>query len=74
MLFLNLGVPEIILILIIVGLPFILTIYCLIDVMRSTFSDSVNKILWVLIVLLAPLIGSILYLVWGRSQKARLQS
>ncbi len=69
MLFMNLGGPEIILILVAGGLPLILTIYCLIDIMRSTFVDSINKILWVLIVLLAPLIGALLYLVWGRTQK-----
>ncbi|SKB69358.1 PLDc N-terminal domain-containing protein [Daejeonella lutea] len=74
LLYLGLGGAEIILILVAGGIPLILTLYCLIDIMRSTFSDSVNKILWVIIVLLAPLIGSILYLVWGRSQKARLQS
>lgn len=69
MLFIGLGGPELILIFFAGGLPLILTVYCLIDIMRSAFSDSVNKILWVLIVLLAPLIGAILYLVWGRQQK-----
>lgn len=73
-LFINLGGPEIIVILIACTLQLILTVYCLLDIMRATFGDSVNKILWVLIVLLAPLIGSILYLIWGRNQKTHIQS
>ncbi len=69
MLFMNLGTPEIIIILLAVGLPLILTVYCIIDIMRSSFPDQANKLLWIIIVLLAPLIGSLLYLVWGRHQK-----
>ncbi len=69
MLFMNLGAAEIIILICIVGLPLILTIYCVIDIIRSTFADQTNKLLWIIIVLLAPLIGSLLYLVWGRHQK-----
>lgn len=70
MLFLNLGGPEIIIILLAVGFSLIFTVYCIIDIMRSNFSDQINKILWIIIVLLmSPLIGPLLYLVWGRNQK-----
>ena len=43
--------------------------YFLIDISRSKFNDPNNKILWVFIILTAPLIGAILYLLIGRSQK-----
>lgn len=49
--------------------PVILTIYCLLDITRSSFKDSANKIIWAIIVLLAPVIGSMAYLIWGQKQK-----
>jgi hypothetical protein len=70
LLFLNIGTPEIIILMIIGGLPLILIIYCLFDITRSTFKDPINKIIWVIITVFVPVLGSILYLVFGRSQKA----
>ncbi len=55
------GVMELILI-IIVLLPFVLTLYCIIDIIRADFKDSNSKILFLLLVLLLPFIGSVLYL------------
>ena len=72
LLFLNIGTPEIIILLFAVGLPLILTIYCLLDITRSTFQDSTNKIIWAIIVLLAPFLGSLAYLIWGRQQKTTI--
>lgn len=66
-LFVNLGTPELILISFVL-VPLILMVFCLIDIMRSNFKDSTQKLLWVLIVVLAPLIGSIVYLVFGRNK------
>jgi hypothetical protein len=70
MLFINIGTPEIIMIVMAMGFPLILTVFCIIDIMRSNFRDQTNKLLWIIIVLLAPIIGPLLYLVWGRNQKA----
>ena len=70
MLFMNLGTSDMIIVLFALGMPLILTVYCIIDIMRSNFTDQTNKLLWIIIVLLAPIIGSLLYLVWGRNQKA----
>ena len=67
LLFLNLGGPEFIVIL----FPAILMIYCLYDVMRSDFRDRSIKPLWCLVIILAPLIGSLIYLLVGRNQKIR---
>ncbi len=59
--FLNLGVGELILLLII-GAPFLLTLYCVIDLVRSDFKDSNTKLLFFVLVLVAPFIGSVIYL------------
>ena len=45
-----------------------LTIYALVDILKSEFSGN-NKIIWVLVVLLANFFGAILYLFMGRQQK-----
>lgn len=68
LLILELGWPGIIL-LFSVLFPVILSIYCLLDITRSSFKDSANKIIWAVIVLLAPVIGSMAYLIWGQKQK-----
>lgn len=65
--FLSIGKPELI-ILFIISIPFILMVYSLIDIARSDFQDTTHKLLWILIVVLAPLIGSIIYLLWRKSQ------
>lgn len=71
LLFLNLGTAEIFMILMLVGvLPVILIIFCLFDITRSTFKDPLNKLLWAIIIVFVPIMGSILYLILGRSQKA----
>lgn len=67
-LFLNLGTPELLIIFLVV-LPVFLIIYCLTDIMRSDFKDSTTKLLWVIIVLVAPFIGSIIYIMLGKNQK-----
>ncbi|WP_424292348.1 PLD nuclease N-terminal domain-containing protein [Daejeonella sp.] len=77
LLFLNLGQAELFLLMLVSLLaivPLILTLYCIFDISRSKFNDPLNKVLWVLIVLFVPLIGSILYLVLGRSQKKSFES
>ncbi|MES2379040.1 MAG: PLD nuclease N-terminal domain-containing protein [Bacteroidota bacterium] len=47
----------------------LLALFCLIDIIRSDFKDSTTKLMWVLIVLFAPFLGSIIYLVVGRKSK-----
>lgn len=65
LLFLNIGVPELLLVL----LYPVLVIYCLIDIIRSTFKDPSNKIIWAIVVILMPWLGSLLYLAIGRNGK-----
>lgn len=66
--YLMIGPWQIILILSIVFLGVIATIMALIDIVRNEFSGN-NKMVWVLVVLLANFLGVLLYFVIGRKQK-----
>lgn len=48
-------------------IPFIIA---LVDILRNEFEGN-NKIIWVLVILFLPLIGSILYFAIGSSQKIK---
>lgn len=65
------GGPELLVILFIVLIPGILWIWALIDIIRSEFADSTNKIIWVLVIIFLPVIGALLYLLIGRGQKLK---
>ena len=67
-LLINMGIQELIVIFLIGGI-LILPIFAILDIMRSDFKESNNKIIWVLIVLLFPIFGSIIYFAIARSQK-----
>ena len=68
--FLSLSILHLVFVLFIILLPSVLWIFAIIDVLKSNFKDSTNKIIWVLIVLLLPVLGSILYFIFGGQQKA----
>lgn len=69
--FLGLGGAEIFLVaLLFLILPLIIIAWALIDVLRSDFQNDTNKIIWVLVILFVPFLGSILYFLIGRKQKA----
>ena len=60
-------------IIILVAIPlFILPVIALIDVLKNNFLND-NKVVWVLVILLLPLIGSILYFIIGTKQKVKLE-
>ena len=65
----GLGGWELLIILLFFIVPGILWIVALIDVLRSEFDDSINKLIWVLVILLFPIVGAIIYFVIGRNQK-----
>lgn len=62
----GLGTGEVLIILAIVALPVLLIIYCIVDVLRANFSNKLMKLLMLALVLFAPLLGSIVYLVVRR--------
>jgi hypothetical protein len=60
------GMLELFVILFLLGT--ILCIVALIDILRSEFTGN-NKLVWLLVVIFFPLIGSILYFLLGPKQK-----
>jgi hypothetical protein len=67
----GLGLPEALLVGFFGCLPFILTIAALIDILRSEFRESNTKLIWVIIVIFVPVLGSILYFILGGSHKIK---
>ncbi|UCS94184.1 PLDc N-terminal domain-containing protein [Echinicola marina] len=49
--------------------PLVLFIWALVDVIQARFASSDTKIIWVIVIILVPFIGSILYLIIGRNNK-----
>ncbi len=69
---LEIGMPggaELFVILLILGLPLFIIVTALVDIVRSEFKTPENKIIWVIVTLLLPIIGALLYLLIGRSQR-----
>lgn len=65
------GIAGILMILFFILIPGILWIWALIDIIRSEFADSTNKVIWVLVIIFLPVIGALLYLLIGRGQKLK---
>ena len=61
-----LGGAEIIIILSIFIIPLFLWLIAIFDLLKREFEDSTNKIVWALIILLIPFLGSILYFIIGK--------
>ena len=49
----------------------VLIIYTLLDIFKSSIAQN-SKILWIIVVLVAPILGSLIYLFWGRHQNTIL--
>jgi len=62
------GGPELIFLTVVV-LPLALIIPALISCLKANFQDPTNKIVWVLVILLAPIIGPILYFCISPNQR-----
>jgi len=54
--------------LLIILIPVILWVLALVDCLKSEFSGD-NKIVWILVIIFLPVLGSILYFTVGRDQK-----
>jgi hypothetical protein len=64
------GMPELIVIFF-AFVPLVLSVCALISCLKSNFRDSTNKIVWVVVILFLPLIGSILYFAISPQQRIR---
>ena len=49
---------------------FVLYIYILIDIIKHEFTGY-NKIIWILVLIFFPVLGAILYLVFGKSRRIK---
>lgn len=58
-----------ILVILIITFGIILPIVAIIDIAGARFEEGVTKVLWVAIVIFAPIIGSIIYFLIGYKQK-----
>ncbi|WPZ09666.1 PLDc N-terminal domain-containing protein [Roseivirga spongicola] len=58
-----------ILVILIITFGIILPIVAIIDIAGAQFEEGVTKVLWVAIVIFAPIIGSIIYFLIGYKQK-----
>jgi len=67
----NIGLVEILLLLLIAGAPLILLIWAAVDLLSSKFENSVEKLIWLVAIVFVPFLGAILYLVIGRKQKLK---
>jgi hypothetical protein len=48
----------------------LLWIYCLLDILKNKFEQN-DKLIWILLVIFLPTLGSILYLSIGRNKKIK---
>lgn len=67
LLFMGLGSFEI---LVLLFLPLAITLWALIDTVKSDFKNDANKLVWIIVILGMPLLGGILYFLIGTKQKA----
>ena len=44
--------------------------FAVFDTVRSKDLSTVQKFLWIIFILIAPYLGAVIYLFWGRKQKA----
>jgi hypothetical protein len=66
----NIGGGFLIIMLLFTLIYFLLWVYCVIDVIRSNFKDQNMKLIWIVILLFAHIIGPLVYLVLGKTTKA----
>jgi hypothetical protein len=62
------GPQELVLIFLVSGMMFLLPLIALISILRNSFEGN-DKLIWVLVVLLLPVLGSILYFLIGRNKR-----
>lgn len=62
------GGPEFILILFVLS-PILISFLAVIDIVRHDFNPRQNRLIWLLVALLLPYVGGILYFIIGRKTR-----
>jgi hypothetical protein len=65
----GLGIFELLILLPALGFFFIPWLIALVDCLKSDFQESNQKVIWIVVLLLVPFLGWILYFIIGRGQK-----
>lgn len=66
--FLGLGSLELILVSAML-LPMLVSLWALIDAIRSDFTKDINKLIWILVIICVPFAGGVLYFILAPKQK-----
>ena len=65
----GIGFQELILLFFFLVPIFLIPLIAIIDALKSDFKGSNDKIIWVIVIIFLPFLGSLLYLLIGRGQK-----
>jgi len=66
------GAPEFFILAFVIAIaivPLLISIVAIVDIVRSQFKEQNDKLVWLVLVLFLPLIGSFLYFYIGRSRR-----
>ncbi|SFV34944.1 PLDc N-terminal domain-containing protein [Thermoflavifilum thermophilum] len=63
------GVLFIVLIVLFCLFLLLIWIWTLVDILRSRFDSDTTKLIWVIVIILLPVLGMILYWIVGREQR-----
>ena len=66
---LELGTSEIVMAVFAILVLLILVPFTIIDSLKSRHLSVVQKFAWIVFIIIAPYLGAIAYLLWGRKQK-----
>ena len=69
--FIGIGGAELIFLLILLIGVLLFPLLMVVNVLQSKFRDPYNKLVWVVVILLVPLVGALLYLLIGRNQRIK---
>jgi hypothetical protein len=53
-------------------LTVVLPLAAIISLLRSSFKDNTSKLIWLLVILFVPIVGSIFYFLIGSKQRVKL--
>lgn len=51
----------------------VLWIIALVDILKSDFKDGLTKVIWLVLIIVLPFLGMILYFIIGRNQKLKYE-
>ncbi len=66
---LEFGTSELVMVIFAILLLLVLVPFTIIDSIRSPNLSVVQKFAWIVFIIIAPYLGAIVYLLWGRKQK-----